>query len=61
MGKMKDIHIELSDIVEDTYLFGDFHDSDSFAQAVFKECKNRKIPIAYKDAVKQLMKEALDI
>ena len=58
---MKDIHIELSDIVEEIYLFGDFHDFDSFQTAVYKECKDRNISIAYQDAVNELIKEVLEI
>ena len=58
---MKDIHLELSEIVEDIYLFGDFHEFDSFQAAVYKECRDRKISIAYQDAVNQLLKEVLEI
>ena len=58
---MKDIHIELSEIEEDIYLFGDFHDFDSFKDAVYKECRDRKISIAYQDAVNELIKEVLEI
>ena len=46
MGKIKDLTIQIDDIIEDIYVLGDFYSPDTFAELVYKRMKEADINVA---------------
>ena len=47
MGKMKDLSLQIDEIIEDVYVLGDFRSPDTFAELVYKRMKEADINVAY--------------
>ena len=60
MGKMKDLSLQIDEIIEDVYVLGDFHSPDTFAELVYKRMKEADINVAYMDYVDYKIKWCLE-
>ena len=60
MGKIKTFKHQIDELINDVYLFGDFHSEDTFKDSVYNRMKENGIPFMFVDYIDEEIRKYIE-